>query len=96
MEHLLQKRKCSIFHNIFKYIFQRHQKELLWSKKIRDISVYKISTKIVCASPYIPSIENSLGLDIGPVKQIFELKNAIIFLPNHLNICFGFSKEPFH
>ena len=33
MEHLLQKSKCSIFHNIFKYmIFQRHQKALLWSK----------------------------------------------------------------
>ena len=33
MEHLLQKSKCCIFHNIFKYmIFQRRQKELLWSK----------------------------------------------------------------
>ena len=33
MEHLLQKSKCSIFHNIFKYmIFQRCQKALLWSK----------------------------------------------------------------
>ena len=33
MEHWLQKSKCSIFHNIFKYmIFQRSQKALLWSK----------------------------------------------------------------
>ena len=33
IEHLLQKSKCSIFHNIFKYmIFQRHQKVLLWGK----------------------------------------------------------------
>ena len=33
MEHLLQKSKCSIFHNIFRYvIFQRHQKAFLWSK----------------------------------------------------------------
>ena len=33
MEHLLQKSKCSIFDNIFKYmIFQRHQKAVLWSK----------------------------------------------------------------
>ena len=31
MEHLLQKSNCSIFH-IFKNIFQRHQKALLWSK----------------------------------------------------------------
>ena len=36
MEHLLQKSKCSIFHNIFKYmIFQRRQKVLLWSKGLR-------------------------------------------------------------
>ena len=33
MEHLLQRSKHSIFHNIFKYVvFQRHQKALLWSK----------------------------------------------------------------
>ena len=36
MEHLLQKSKCSIFHNIFKYmIFQRRQKALLWGKGLR-------------------------------------------------------------
>ena len=35
MEHLLQKSKCSIFYNIFKYvyvIFQMCQNELMWSK----------------------------------------------------------------
>ena len=33
MEHLLQKNKCSISHNIFKYvIFQRRQKALLWTR----------------------------------------------------------------
>ena len=33
MEHLLQKIKCSILSNIFKYmIFQRRQNALLWSK----------------------------------------------------------------
>ena len=38
MEHLLQKSKCSIFHNILKYmIFQRHQKALLWSKVLLSI-----------------------------------------------------------
>ena len=37
MEHLLQKSKCSIFHNIFKYIFQRHQKALLWSKGLTKL-----------------------------------------------------------
>ena len=36
MEHLLQKSKCFIFHNIFKYmIFQRRQKALLWSKGLK-------------------------------------------------------------
>ena len=33
MEHLLVWSKCSIFHNIFKYmIFQRREKALSWSK----------------------------------------------------------------
>ena len=33
IEHLLQRSKHSIFHNIFKYfVFQRHQKALSWSK----------------------------------------------------------------
>ena len=37
MEHLLQKSKCSIFHNIFKYmIFQRCQNAWLWSKGLMD------------------------------------------------------------
>ena len=32
----LQKSKCSIFHNIFKYmIFQRCEKALLWSKGLK-------------------------------------------------------------
>ena len=36
MEHLLQKSKCSIFHNIFKYmIFQRRQNGLLMSKGLK-------------------------------------------------------------
>ena len=35
MEHLLQKSKCSIFRNIFKYmIFQRQHKALLWSQRL--------------------------------------------------------------
>ena len=45
MEHLLQKSKCSIFHNIFIYmIFRRRQKALLWSKGF--ISLVKT---ILCA-----------------------------------------------
>ena len=36
MKHLLQKSKCSLFHNIFKYmIFQRRQKALLWSNGLK-------------------------------------------------------------
>ena len=38
IEHLLQKNKCSIFHNIFKYsIFQRRQKAFMWSKGLTTI-----------------------------------------------------------
>ena len=38
MKHLLQKSKCSIFHNIFtNMIFQRRQKELLWCKGLTDV-----------------------------------------------------------
>ena len=33
---------------------------------------------------------------MGPVKQKFEHKIVIIFLPINLNICFGCSKEPSH
>ena len=40
MEHLLQKGKCSIFHNIFKYvIFQRRQKSFLWSKALHSMEL---------------------------------------------------------
>ena len=38
----------------------------------------------------------NIGDYIGAVKQIFERKNVIIFLPSNLNICFGCSKEPSH
>ena len=51
MEHLLLKSKCSIFHNIFKYmIFQRHQKALLWSKGL-------INAENPMFDPYIISME---------------------------------------
>ena len=49
MEHLLQRTKHSIFHNIFKYVvFQRRQKELLWSKGLHE-AVQKISVPITYA-----------------------------------------------
>ena len=44
MEHLLQKSKCHIFHNIFKYmIFQKRQKALVWSKRLSLIWVQTAS-----------------------------------------------------
>ena len=46
MEQLLQKSKCSIFHNIFKYmIFQRRQKALLWSKGLSTSGALKKAKK---------------------------------------------------
>ena len=45
MEHLLQMSKCSIFHNIFKYmIFQRRQKALLWSK---GLTLFQLVTTVL-------------------------------------------------
>ena len=40
MEHLIQKSKCSILHNIFKYmVSQRRQKELFRSKALNQIDM---------------------------------------------------------
>ena len=48
MEHLLQKSKCSIYHNIFKYmIFQRRQKVLLWSKGLIAPNSYVFADLLV-------------------------------------------------
>ena len=49
MEHLLQKSKCSIFHNIFNgMIFQRRQKALLWSKGLRqDWYLSQVDKKVI-------------------------------------------------
>ena len=41
MEHLFQKSKCSISHYIFKYIFQRCQKALLWSKGLKNDFIHQ-------------------------------------------------------
>ena len=47
MEHLLQKSKCSIFYNIFKYIiFQSRQRVLIWSKELEEVLIM-IITKIL-------------------------------------------------
>ena len=44
MEHLLQKSKCSIFPNIFKYvIFKRGQKVSTWSKGLKPNKMAKLS-----------------------------------------------------
>ena len=62
MEHLLQKSKCSIFHNIFKYmIFQRRKKALLWSRGLRErntvifgnynlwpLNIYNVLSQVYC------------------------------------------------
>ena len=65
MEHLLQKSKCSIFHNIFKYmymIFQRRQKALLWSKGLNWIIniTYKTVPDPSSKLPFGPNLQ--LGL----------------------------------
>ena len=37
--------------------------------------------------------ERKEGVSIGPVKQFFKRKIAIIFLPINLNMCFGWYKR---
>ena len=54
MEHLLQKSKSSIFHNIFKYmIFQRRQRALLWSKGQKAILAPSEAKKLKVAFHYL-------------------------------------------
>ena len=49
-----------------------------------------------CNLCWVPAQINSNIVHIGPVKQTFERKIAIIFLSISLNMCFGCSKEPSH
>ena len=58
MEHLLFWSKCSIFHNISKYIIlQRHQKALLWSKGLISIQLKaKWKTVLVLWFIYVISV----------------------------------------
>ena len=44
--------------------------------------------------PAKAKVEGNIQIMIGPFKQNFKCKIAIIFLLLSLNIYFGFSKEP--
>ena len=69
MELLLQKNKCSIFHNIFEYmIFQRRQKKLLWSKglNIQYIPLLSIFNKV--SDILIPNIWN-MGVPYDGIRK---------------------------
>ena len=56
MEFLLQRRKRSIFHNIFKpVVFQRHKKALIWNNGFRDMMVLIILVRYM-------SLHRCLGL----------------------------------
>ena len=59
MEHLLQKSKCSIFHNILKYmVFQMCQKALLWSKGLSS----KAKTAQMYSSMYFAGCDQEVGV----------------------------------
>ena len=48
MEHLLEMSKCTIFHNIFKYmIFQRPQNAILWSKWLINFYLFILDDETV-------------------------------------------------
>ena len=61
MEHLLQKSKCSIFHNIFKYvIFQSRQKASLWSNRLK-LTDKKSATFDIISELYSSIFQNSIS-----------------------------------
>ena len=61
---------------------------------IMSIVLNAIVYDIVCSS--VKFRLQLLLLYIGPVKQTFSRKMAIIFFLISLNMCFGCSKEPSH
>ena len=54
--------ECSMFHNIFKYMFfQRRQKALLWSKGLNHaFTYYVISTKNSCITELFVTVKAAL------------------------------------
>ena len=76
MEHLLQKSKCSISNDIFKYmIFQRHQKALLWSKGLNNLKLsprWQIQSRSGGFSGTSPDLP--LNLKTHPIKVDMQLR----------------------
>ena len=69
MEHLLQKSKYSIFHNIFKYvIFQRRQKALLWSQGLTEVFFYQVLANGEIVDCLSSLRKDNTGYDL---KQLF-------------------------
>ena len=71
MEHLLQKSKCSILHNIFKYryvIFQRRQKVLLWKKGLNEVLFYQVLANGEVVDCLSSLRKDNTGYDL---KQLF-------------------------
>ena len=57
MEHLLNMSKCSIFHNIFKYmIFPKRQKALLWGKGLKGNSKKTFTAADAVVSKVVPLV----------------------------------------
>ena len=80
----LQKSKCSIFHNIFKYvIFQRRQKALMWSKVLSSL----------CTLILQNSSKPSFGISVDPdqIRNLtaFHLLDGVtsFLLMNIQNMC---------
>ena len=60
------KSKCSIFHNIFKYIgLQRHQKALLWSKGLTPFPAFKtiVICSLFCLGTLVAYTSNNMNPD---------------------------------
>ena len=80
MEHLLQESKCSIFHNIIKYmIFQRHQKALMWSKGLSRIEYSRLKDlDAVVVAVLVRKLKNKTIVDYGCCVVFFICIQVLI------------------
>ena len=70
MELLLQKSKCSIFQNIFKYmLFQRRQNKLLWGKGLIEAKI----SPVMNVKTFLPAIV-VVALQINTIEQNIDFK----------------------
>ena len=77
MEHLLQKSKYSIFHNIFKYmIFQRRQEALLWSKGLMAYQTWYLMWDVIYTK--LTNLQKKYVYSVYIILSNFSTKYLVI------------------